>query len=126
MSAAFYLVLEDKDSGIDSQVDGKALSRATKRLDAIASSAGVTPLLEFFSVAPTEVSDLLGDVDIELPPAKWFSAEDGLTTVRALLSGVRAAGEKGDEALLADLSAMESVLAQAAERGIRWRLVADY
>ena len=126
VSAAFFLVLEDSGSDIDSHVDGKALSRAEKRLATLAAAAGVTPLLEFFSVSPDEVSDLLGDVDIELPPAQWFSATDGLATVRALASGVRAKPEKGDDALLADLHAMESVLGQAAARGVRWRLVADY
>jgi hypothetical protein len=85
MSAAFYPVLEDSRRGVDSGVSGKAIARAEQRLAGIASAAGVAPLLEFFSVAPEEVADLLDDMEMERPPAKWFVAADGLATVRALL-----------------------------------------
>ncbi|HWH51397.1 MAG TPA: hypothetical protein VN651_07625 [Gemmatimonadaceae bacterium] len=126
MSAAFYPVLEDSRPGVDSGVSGKAIARAEQRLAGIASAAGVTPLLEFFSVAPEEVADLLGDMEMEVPPAKWFSAADGLATVRALLVAVRSEGKSDDSRLVQDLEALERVLAGAAERGARWRLVADY
>lgn len=125
MSAAFYPVIEDSRPGVDWGVSGKAIARAEQRLAGIASAAGVTPLLEFFSVASEEVADLLGDMEMELPPAKWFAAADGLATVLALLAAVRSEGKPADSGLVQDLEALEGVLRGAAKRGVRWRLVAD-
>jgi hypothetical protein len=123
MSAAFYPVLESPDIGIDTTVDGKALSRAIELLDRLALSAGVTPLTEFISFESDDYG-VLEEADIELPAVKWSSAADGLRTVRALLDGVRRTRE-GDGALLADLHALEKVLVQADERHVRWHLAID-
>jgi hypothetical protein len=126
VSAAFFPVLEDSSRDAATRVSGKALARAEKRLAGIATAAGVTPLLDFFSVSPEEVADLLGDTKMELPPTKWFSSADGLTTVRALEDAVRSESHADDAVLFEDLEALQAVLAGAAERGVRWRLVADY
>jgi hypothetical protein len=123
MSVAFYPVLRSPDIGIDTAVDGKALSRASDLLDRLALDAGVTPLTQFISVESDDYG-ILEDTGIELPATNWFSAADGLRTVRALLSGVTQAGE-GNGALLADLRALEKVLVQADERHVEWHLEID-
>src|SRR5688572_4257478 len=92
MSAALYIVLERKEPGLDTYVDGKALSRAEGELDTLAQSLQVTPLMKFFSVDPeellAEVEGLGGEVPDEAPPEEWFSATEGLVTVRKLLQHV--------------------------------------
>jgi hypothetical protein len=123
MSVALYPVLESPDIGIDLTFDGKALSRASPQLEGLALSAGVTPLTQFISFESDDYG-ILEEAGIELPPATWFSAADGLRTVRALLDGVRQAGE-GDEPLLADLHALEKVLLHADEKRVRWHLEID-
>jgi hypothetical protein len=123
MSAAFYPVLQDPDIGIDVTVDGKALARDSDLLERLALSAGVTPLTGFISVEGDDYG-ILEEADIELPAAQWFSAADGLRTVRALLDRVERARD-GDEALLADLHGLEQVLAQADARHVQWHLAID-
>ena len=123
MSVALYPVLEDPDIGIDATVDGKALARAGALLGRLAASAGVTPLEGFISVDSDDYG-ILEDAGIEVPAPSWFSAADGLRTVRALLDGV-SRGRKSDEALLADLRILEQVLVQAQERNVRWHLAID-
>jgi hypothetical protein len=123
MSAALYPVLESPDIAVEAEVDGKALARASDQLDRLALSAGVTPLTHFISVEGDDYG-ILEEADFEPPPTTWFSAADGLRTVRALLDGVGQAGE-GDGALLADLHALEQVLLQADERRLRWHLAID-
>jgi hypothetical protein len=123
MSVALYPVLERPDTGIDATVDGKALSRASDFLERLALSAGVTPLTEFISLESDDYG-ILEEASVELPATKWFSAADGLRTVRALLDGVRQTRE-GDGALLGDLHALENVLVQADETHVRWHLTID-
>jgi hypothetical protein len=123
MSAALYPALEAPDIGLDAAVDGKALARHSTLLDRLARRAGVTPLTEFIS-AESDDYGILEDAGIEPPAAKWFSAADGLATVRALLNGVSQARD-GDGALLADLHALEELLVQADERHVRWHLAID-
>jgi hypothetical protein len=123
MSAALYPVLEGPDVGIDAAVDGKALARDSALLERLARSAGVTPLTEFVSFEDDDYG-ILEEAGIEVPAGRWFSAADGLRTVRALLEGVsQAHGSQG--ALLEDLHALETVLVQADERRVRWHLAID-
>ena len=122
MSAAFYPVIERHDK-TDPPVDGKALSRDSDLLERVAVAAGVVPLLEFTSIESDDYG-LLEEAGVDMPPAQWFSAADGLKTVRALRLGVEQT-RTGDEALSADLQALENVLMWADERGLRWHLAVD-
>jgi hypothetical protein len=123
MSAALFPVLQSPDTGIDTTVDGKALARASTLLDRLAVRAGVTPLTAFISVDSDDYG-ILEEADIEVPGATWFSAADGLRTVRALLERVREI-RNSDAALLEDLEALEKVLVQADERHAGWHLAID-
>ena len=61
MGVALYVALEGSVPGFDaSSVCGKFLSRAQKKLDAIARRQALTPLEDFVSMDPEEVLELLG------------------------------------------------------------------
>ena len=120
--SALYPVLTN-DISVAAKVDGKALSNSVDILGRLARDAGVTPLSDFVS-SDSDDYGILDDADIEPPTATWFSAAQGLVTVRALL-GVLRQRPHGDEALLDDLSALERVLIEADARGAEWHLAID-
>ena len=95
MGSAHYIVLERKIDGLDTMMDGKSLSRHIESLDVAARELGVRPLSEFFSIAPEQAAEFMEGEGVEtgeteLPPLQQFSAQEGLTTVRALLSHAQA------------------------------------
>ncbi|MBI4972489.1 MAG: hypothetical protein HZC16_01585 [Candidatus Omnitrophica bacterium] len=129
MGAALYIVLERQISGVDTMIDGKALSRAEKQLSRAAKRLGVRPLMEFFSADPEEVEGFLSGEgvepsEVEIPSEQWFSAEDGLTSVRALLSAVETSPDL--QATKTDLLEFERVLSEAQKHGVRWHLAVDF
>ena len=80
------------------------------------------PLMQFYSAAPEEVEGFLEDHGIaaqakgvKVPAEKWFEAEAGLRSVRALLR----AGERNRvgsaDRIMADLKEFEKVLERAKE-----------
>ena len=133
MSAALYIVLERKEPGLDTYVDGKALSRATAELETLAQALQVTPLMSFFSVNPEELLAEVEGLGAELPNAalpaeEWFSATDGLATVRTLLQHVDANPDSvpsGPE-VANELTGFAHLLEQAERIGVRWHLAVDY
>jgi hypothetical protein len=52
MGAAYFIVLERKPGGVDTDMGGKSLSRHMESLDEAARQLGVRPLSEFFSADP--------------------------------------------------------------------------
>jgi hypothetical protein len=135
VGAALYVVLEDPNAGIDAAVDGKALSRAEGDLAVIANDAGVRQLMGFFSMSSEEFAAeieqfnaLAGAPEASPPEEEWFTAAEGLATVRALLAYLRAHPEtvRRSVDVLADLESFERVLEEAEQRGIRWHLCVDY
>src|SRR2546428_6942340 len=91
MGAAYFIVLEKKIDGLDIGMDGKGLSRHIESLDDAARQLGVRSLSEFISADPAQAADFLEGEgmdtdDIELPPLQNFAAQDGLATIKALLS----------------------------------------
>ena len=126
MGAALYIALEKKIAGIDTMIDGKMLSRAEGPLEATAKRLGVRPLMEFFSVSADEASDLLGEdaAGVEIPAAQWFSAEEGLKTVDALVGDADASPEL--RAAKDDLLGCQRVLREAQKHGVRWHLAIDF
>lgn len=126
MGAALYIVLEKKMPGIDTTIDGKMLSKFEEALGQIAKRRGARPLMEYFSTDPDEAAEILGDEmeGIEIPPAQWFSAADGLKTVDALLAEVETSPEL--RAAKDDLLGCQRVLREAHKAGVRWRLAIDF
>ena len=120
--SALYPVLAG-DLSVAATVDGTALSEAADDLDHLARDADVKPLSQFISIDDDEYG-VLDEAGIEAPAVQWFSAAEGLKTVRALLDVLRR-GPGADEALLDELSALEQVLVEADARGAGWHLAVD-
>ena len=133
MGVALYIVPERDVPGLDTFVSGKSLGRNEKRLDRLAQQAGVEPLMAYFSQAPEEAEAFFEEMEAEPPeggfaPADWFPAEDGLATVRALLSHLAANPSAVPEqsSVIDDLRQFESVLERLESAGVRWHLAVDY
>jgi len=120
-------VLEREIPGLDRFVNGKALARTGELLDSIAKEIGVRPLMDFFSAAPEELAGFAEDQGItlkrSLPSEKWFSADEGLQTVKTMIGE----GEKRqfDIRILADLREFQSVLEAAKQNAVGWHLAVD-
>jgi hypothetical protein len=134
MGSALYIVLERNIEGLDPFVGGKGLADATDELDALATRLGVRPFMEFFSVPPDEVADLLDeemggpDMDgLDLREA-WFEAAEGLKTVDRLLAHLAenpgAISESGG--VVAELREFQTVLTRASNAHVKWHLAVDY
>lgn len=82
--------------------------------------------MEFFSTSADEAADLLGvDVaGIDLPTAQWFSAEEDLKTIDALLAKVESSPEL--KVAKDDLLGCQRVLREAHKHGVRWHLAIDF
>jgi hypothetical protein len=133
MSVALYIVLEKEITGFDHHVSGNALGRAGKLLDLLAEKAGTKPLMQFFSASPEEVSEFAashGGANEEratvFPPECWFSADEGLLTVRALREAASTERIQNWERVVSDLDEFERVLNGAKDRGVGWHLAVDF
>src|SRR5690349_9355886 len=126
MGAALYIALEKQIPDFDSVIDGKMLSKSEKQLAAAAKRLGVRSLMEFFSTSAEEAEDLLGEdvAGIDIPAAQWFSLEDGLKTINALLAQAEISPEL--MATKDDLLDRQRVLREAQKHGVRWHLAIDF
>lgn len=146
MGVALFIAAERTVEGLDTFVDGKALAHcrpagakkrlgraSMRRLEALSQEAGVRPLMEFFGESPEFVSEFLAEEGEEpdpggLPPEQWFSAAEGLATVRGLLAYLTnhpgAAAEV--DRLIEDLRQFEEVLSGLEDAGVRWHLAVDF
>jgi len=124
MGAAYFIALERKIDGLDTMMDGKNLSRHIETLDTAARQAGVRPLSEFFSVTPEQASEFMEGEgmdagDIDLPPLQQFSVQDGLKSVKELLSRPEA------KVALQDLQDCERILKAAEQHQVKWHFEID-
>ncbi len=121
MGAALYIALEKKIPDIDTMIDGKMLSKSEKHLAIAAKRLSVRPLMDFFSTSADEAADLLGEdvAGIDIPAAQWFSAEEGLRTVDALVAEADASPEL--KAAKDDLLGCQRVLREAQKHGVPCR-----
>jgi hypothetical protein len=146
MGVAYFIVPERPVDGVETVVDGKALAHCRpqgverakgrnvgKHFETLARDAGVRPLMEFFSVAPEDVISLLSETGDEpppddLPPEAWFSATEGLRTVRGLIAHLEAVSDAAadQDRLLSDLREFERVLDQLEAADVRWHLAIDF
>ena len=126
MSVAWYVVPEREIPGFDPFVNGKALAKAGDSLEVIAKSCGVKPILSFFGVTPGMVA-FAENEGAELPSAveeTWFTAAEGLKTVRLLLEKVE---EHSDNVpLVTDLEDFRRVLETLQKHNVRWHLAVDF
>jgi hypothetical protein len=131
VGAAVYIVLSSTEPGFDAFVNGKALARAEKKLTKAAERLGVTPLMSFFSMsqddgaAAAEEFDLPDDV-AGSSAEEWFDPDDGLRTVRALMTHFDGEATALGPGVREELEEFATVLQRAKEHGLRWHLAADY
>lgn len=130
-----YIVVEGEDPGYDIFVNGHALARNEDALEKLAMRLNVKPLLEFFSADQNSMALLLeeGAGDPEwaktLPPPQWFTPEDGLVTVRALLDYLKnAPATLGSETepVVNELIEYAQVLEKTVRRNLRWQLAVSW
>ena len=130
-----YIVVEGEDPGFDIFVNGRSLARHEDALEKLALQLGVRPLIEFFSADENSMSLLIeegaGNPEImrRLPPPQWYSAADGLATVRALLDALaeepQLLGSDG-ERVLSELREYAVVLEKTQAREMRWHLAVSW
>jgi hypothetical protein len=135
MAASMYIVVEGEDPGFDIFVNGRSLARHEDALERLALRLGVRPLIEFFSADENSMSLLIeegaGNQELmrRLPPPQWYSAEDGLKTVRALLMALDADplqfGSEGEQ-VLSELMEYAHVLEKTMDRKMRWHLAVSW
>jgi hypothetical protein len=130
-----YIVVEGEDPGYDIFVNGRSLARNEDAVERLALGLGVRPLIDFFSADENSMALLIeegaGDPELlrRLPPPQWYSAEDGLATVEALLGTLRGEPQQlGSEGVrvLAELEEFATVLRKTRERGLRWHLAVSW
>jgi hypothetical protein len=135
MAASMYIVVEGEDAGFDTFVNGRALVRNEDALERLAIRTGVRPLIDFFSADENSMSLLVeegaGNPELldKMPPPQWFAGEEGLRTVRKLLTALREdpsqLGSEG-EFLREELEEFEVVLQKTADRNLRWHLAVSW
>ncbi len=135
MAASMYIVVEGEDPGFETLVNGRSLARHEDALEKLALGLGVRSLIEFFSADENSMALLIeegaGNRELlqRLPPPQWYAPGDGLVTVRALLSALRAdpqmLGTEGAQVLV-ELSEYAVVLEKTEARGMRWHLAVSW
>jgi hypothetical protein len=128
---AFYIVLERKPPRWQGEISGGKLSREIAEIDTLAVRNGVRPLTTFFSAPQSELSAFaashgLSAESLSIPKETWFSAEDGLKTVRQLLANIDQMNASKAQFLRAELEQFEKVLRIADEACVRWHLAVDF
>jgi hypothetical protein len=83
---------------------------------------------EEFEAEAKQFNTLAGLTDVAPHQEDWFTAEEGLATVRPLITYLRAnpGAFRGTEAALSDLEDFAYVLEEADKRKVRWHLCVDY
>lgn len=106
---------------------GKALARESDRLDAAARARRVAALTSMLSESQSALieqlkADGFDPSKMRLPPEQWYTAAEGLASVRALAEHVTAKLNdfKQPNPILRDLKAAEALLAEADAAGVRF------
>jgi hypothetical protein len=130
MALGFIITLERPFDGSDALLKpatGKALARESARIESAARRKGVTGISGFLSEDQSRLveqmkADGFDPSKMRIPPERWFTAGDGLVTVRALAAYVTANLNdfKQPNPILRDLKAADAVLAKAESNGVRF------
>ena len=140
MGVAYYICADvpetDENHEFFMDMDGKALARVEEDvLEQLAQRANVKPLMQFFSMPQGEWDDYVDDIkdlldeDEVFDPQEltWFSADEGLKTVLALIAEIDKTPQllAQPEAVIDDLESMTAILSRLVEHDIRWHLAID-
>lgn len=119
--------LPDATAAYTKAASGKALARESDRLDSAASRRSVTPITSMLSESQTAliaqmIEEGFDPSKMRLPPEVWFTAAEGLKTVRALSAHVTGAWNdfKQPNPILRDLKAVEALLVAAEAAGVKF------
>ena len=144
MGAAYFVVLNIDDPGFDSTVDGKALSRHSAQVDAIATKLGFKSLNEYCSLSQVDARAMMADLMAledeynlpsnaeetlaKMPPEVWYDADHGIDYAKQVADRIREVrvSVRDAEAILCDLDTMLTVLLQAKDRELKWHLHVDF
>jgi hypothetical protein len=127
-----YIVLEQQIPNVETYVSGQFLSIHNAELERLAKRAKVKPLMGFYGVSQDELSAMQEELAVDLSKSKtasadpWFSAEQGLRTVEALLDSVAGAKVVDAENIQSELREFATLLRLAKAKNIRWHLAIDY
>ncbi|MBX3176155.1 MAG: hypothetical protein KF886_02235 [Candidatus Hydrogenedentes bacterium] len=131
-NAPLYIVPEREIDGFDHYTPGICLGSSNDAaLDRLCKKLRVRSLSSFRSEDTEALQASLhyeGYALPEMPELTWFSAADGLETVRALAAHLEAnpdALEDG-ESIAAELREYECILDRFDKEGIRWYMCAGY
>src|ERR1700685_1546793 len=97
MAASMYIVVEGEDPSFNIFVNCRHPPRYDIALEELALRLGVRPLLEFFSADENSMLLLIeegaGNPELlpRLPPPQWYTPDDGLRTVTALIAALETA-----------------------------------
>lgn len=127
MGVSQFPVLERGQCDWALTLDGKRLARAAVQLAEVAQRRGVPDLFYFYSMSRDQAAIECGVYfDFNEFVERWFDAEAGLRTVRALLAYCREHPTRlAEPGIAEDLHALEAILSQAAAQGVRWHLGQD-
>jgi hypothetical protein len=111
------------------------MARNEDALEKLALRVSVRPLIEFFSADENSMSLLIeegaGNRELmhRLPPPQWYSPEEGLATVEALIQELeqepQQLGSDGEE-VLSELLGYRRVLKKTEDRKLRWHLAVSW
>lgn len=127
MSAAYYIILEKEDTGIDLNVYGRGISRDQEVLDKIAQDIGIKPLSNFYSIDVESVLDLIGEdiTSLGIPDEYWFDSREGLITIQLLLNYITNNNSGISKSTVTELQNYERILKEAVIHNTRWHLAID-
>jgi hypothetical protein len=111
---------------------GRSLIFYQHELDELARQLDVVPLTDFVSAVPERVAEYLREQGLDpdkFPVAEeeWFSAAEGLATVRGLAGHLRRTPKAVTDPvrILRDLEALEAVLVPAESQEVRFHLASE-
>lgn len=131
MAQAMIITLEkdlpDASAAYAKGKTGKALARESDRIDSAARRKGVTPPTSLLSESPAALiaemqAQGFDPAKMRIPPEQWFSATEGLATMRALAEhvGANLNDFKQPNPILRDLKAVEALLVVAETAGVKF------
>lgn len=144
MAAAYFIVLNSDQPGFDASLDGKALSRNSTRINAIAAKLGFKSLDQYCSQSQedarimmaslmeledaAELPQVVQETLAKMPPEEWYDADDGIVFAKQIAEHIRQNPKdvKEPEAVLYDLNSLITILNQAKQFGLKWHLQVDY
>jgi hypothetical protein len=143
MSKAWYVKLKRQIRGFDPDEDSacpdhRAIGRAIKRLDYLATVQGWQPLSSFLSEDPDIAIDLLDEEDEDeveailksLGSVRWFKPEDAKATVDRIVAALeempRRLGLKNVNRVVEELRDLQQTLQRAVEKRVPIRFYAEF